>query len=557
VKNLFRLARVLLKGSSVNAVGSGKRKRNVIGNAILMTVLGVYFIGIMVASALGLFEILSSVGLQSIMVGLYLSLGTVLVFLFGILYVISIFYYTGDVEKLLPLPLKAQEIIGAKLIVTAVWEYLYLAVLILPPLIVYGILSGADFLYFLLLVLVFIFLPVVPLCMASIIVMLIMRFTPLARNKDRFNLISGILAMVLALAFVFGMQSLSSFSEMDLTRIIESGADAVAQITSVIFPGTSFAVGSLTAIQALERLGQVAMLLLVAVIAVVVTLQAARFLYFAGVVDVNTSVSKRKKLSRDELQTAGKSGSAFWSYCLKDIRILIRTPIFFMNNVMMNFLWPVFLVIPFLTGAADEGLDQLIALARQLLSDPSSSAAPIAIAAFFAITCFIAGSNGITESALSREGKVFYILKTLPMSWRRQILAKITVGVIFSLLGILIPLAILLIVIRPPLWLALSLLAVVPGGVLLPNFSGIIFELFWPKLNWDNEQKAVKQNMNVLYGMGASLLFAALVLVPVFAFKLSVTTTVIAAAAGSLFLSLLVYRIIVRILPVRMALIEP
>jgi ABC-2 type transport system permease protein len=393
--------------------------------------------------------------------------------------------------------------------------------------------------------------------MASIIVMLIMRFTPLARNKDRFNLISGILAMVLALAFVFGMQSLSSFSEMDLTRIIESGADAVAQITSVVFPGTSFAVGSLTAIQALERLGQVAMLLLVAVIAVVVTLQAARFLYFAGVVDVNTSVSKRKQLSRDELQTAGKSGSAFWSYCLKDIRILIRTPIFFMNNVMMNFLWPVFLVIPFLTGAADEGLDQLIALARQLLSDPSSSAAPIAIAAFFAITCFIAGSNGITESALSREGKVFYILKTLPMSWRRQILAKITVGVIFSLLGILIPLAILLIVIRPPLWLALSLLAVVPGGVLLPNFSGIIFELFWPKLNWDNEQKAVKQNMNVLYGMGASLLFAALVLVPVFAFKLSVTTTVIAAAAGSLFLSLLVYRIIVRILPVRMALIEP
>lgn len=557
MKNLFRLARVLLKGSSVNAVGSSKRKRNVIGNAILMTVLGVYFIGIMVASALGLFEILSSVGLQSIMVGLYLSLGTVLVFLFGILYVISIFYYTGDVEKLLPLPLKAQEIIGAKLIVTAVWEYLYLAVLILPPLIVYGILSGADFLYFLLLVLVFIFLPVVPLCMASIIVMLIMRFTPLARNKDRFNLISGILAMVLALAFVFGMQSLSSFSEMDLTRIIESGADAVAQITSVVFPGTSFAVGSLTAIQALERLGQVAMLLLVAVIAVVVTLQAARFLYFAGVVDVNTSVSKRKQLSRDELQTAGKSGSAFWSYCLKDIRILIRTPIFFMNNVMMNFLWPVFLVIPFLTGAADEGLDQLIALARQLLSDPSSSAAPIAIAAFFAITCFIAGSNGITESALSREGKVFYILKTLPMSWRRQILAKITVGVIFSLLGILIPLAILLIVIRPPLWLALSLLAVVPGGVLLPNFSGIIFELFWPKLNWDNEQKAVKQNMNVLYGMGASLLFAALVLVPVFAFKLSVTTTVIAAAAGSLFLSLLVYRIIVRILPVRMALIEP
>jgi ABC-2 type transport system permease protein len=121
----------------------------------------------------------------------------------------------------------------------------------------------------------------------------------------------------------------------------------------------------------------------------------------------------------------------------------------------------------------------------------------------------------------------------------------------------MLPLIIVVILLQPPAWLTLSLLAVLPGGVILPNLSGIIFELYWPKLNWDNEQKAVKQNLNVLYGMAVSLLYAALFAVPAIVWQLSLAVTALFIGAGSLLLSLAVFSLLLRILPRRMLAIEP
>lgn len=560
MKNLLRLASVLFRGGSMGGLGSDssqRKKRGKTGSLLLFAFVAIYMTAIVAASAVGLYDLLAPSGLQELLIGLYISAGTILVFFFGILYVISIFYYANDVERLLPLPLHAGDIIGAKLLVTAAWEYLYLIVLVLPPLIVYGARSGSGPAWYLFMVWAVILLPVMPLCLASVIIMLIMRFTPLARNKDRFNLISGLLAMGLALAFVFGTQSMTSFSEADLTRIISSGTDSVARLTTTVFPGASFAVGSLTAASFLQQALQAGLLLIISAAALFVTLRLAGVLYFPGVIGIQASAAKRRRLSAGQLQVAGKGGSAFWTCWLKDLRILFRTPIFFMNNVLMSFLWPVFFLIPFLSGAAGQGLAELIPAARQAFFALDSRGAAIAVAVYFAVACFVSGTNGITSSALSREGKVFYIMKIIPLSWQKQIMAKISVGVLFSAIGAMLPLIIVVILLQPPAWLTLSLLAVLPGGVILPNLSGIIFELYWPKLNWDNEQKAVKQNLNVLYGMAVSLLYAALFAVPAIVWQLSLAVTALFIGAGSLLLSLAVFSLLLRILPRRMLAIEP
>ena len=558
--NLVRLAVVLFRGSgSGMTAGGGRRKRrSQFGNLILFLFLAVYMVAVMSASSAGLYSLLAASGLQNLMVGLYVSLGTVLVFLFGILYVISIFYFTGDIEKLLPLPLQADEIIGAKLAVTAAWEYLYLAVLVLPPLVVFGIRSQAGVSFYLFLAGVFVLLPVVPLCLASILVLLIMRFTPLARNKDRFNMVAGILAMLLAFGFVFGTQSMAGFDELDLAQMISSGSESVARLTTAVFPGTSFAVGALTMPNATRQLGQLGLLLLVACAAVLLTFRLARLLYFKGVIGVGTSAAKRRRLTSAELSQAGRGGSAFWTYWLKDVRILVRTPVFFMNNVLMNFLWPVFFVLPMLAGAGGESdSGALIAFARGFLADPQGKGAAWSIAVCFAVACFISGTNGITESALSREGETFYIMKIIPMSWWRQIMAKVSAGVAFSLAGTLLPLLLAAAVLRPPAWLVLSWLAVLPGGILMPNLGGIFFELFWPKLHWEHEQKAVKQNLNVLYGMALALLLAALLAVPPLALHFSPIETLLLTGLGSLLVAAAETGILRRILPGRFSAIEP
>jgi ABC-2 type transport system permease protein len=550
MKNLFRLTAVILKGNGLsNLVGEGRRKRKTskVGSIILLIFLAVYMGAIVTAGSLAVYELLKPVNLQGMLISAVLSAGVLLTFLFGILYVISVFYHASDIEKLLPLPLPGDQIIGAKLLVTLVYEYIYLVILFVPPLTVYGIREGQGILYYLFAVIIILVLPLIPLCLASILVMLVMRFTPFARNKDRFSLIASILAMVLALSFSFGLQSLASFKQADLIRMIQTGAGQVARITSSLFPGTANAAAALEGTQDAAAFGNLALVLLIAAAAAALTLLAGRLLYFKGVVGLTASSAGRRKLTSREMERAGTGSSAFWSYVLKDTLILLRTPIFFLNNVMMNFLWPVFFLVPLLARGDSGGLAAIVGEVRPLLfgSDPAGPARALAIC--FGVACFVTGTNGIAESALSREGKQFYFVKMLPMSYFRQIWAKLTVGMILSLIGALILVVLFSILFQPPFWFILLLLAMLPGSILIPNLSGIIFELFWPKLSWDNEAMAVKQNMNVVYGIMLAIALAALAIVPVFSLRLAIQPAalliIILPLAISAFLAVFVRRL--------------
>ncbi|HBP38076.1 MAG TPA: hypothetical protein DD640_04930, partial [Clostridiales bacterium] len=516
MKNLFRLASVMIRGNGLLSLsgdtGRRRKKRSLIGSLILFTLLAVYLTFIMTFTSIGFYDLLAPAGLQSLLISLYLSLGVLMVFFFGVLYVVSIFYHSSDVEKILPLPLRADDIIGAKMLVTAFYEYLFLVALVAPGLIVYGVRSGAGLLYFLYLLAVIVILPVIPLCLSTILVMLIMRFTPLARNKDRFSMVSGMLALALALGVSFGSQSLSSFSEKDLSNLLGSGAGKIARITASIFPGTSQAAVALAEPAGWPAAGQIALLILIAAAVLFVTLRLSRLLYFKGVIGLTSSAASHRRLTSRELADTGASQPAFWAYVLKDVRVLVRTPIFFMNNVIINFLFPFFIALPLLAQNGSDEISTLIRMLRETAFDPQSGTASLALAIGFAAACFVSGTNGIAESALSREGKLLYLMKIWPMSYARQLWAKLTVGILFSLCGTLLVFLIFIILIQPPLWFDLLLLAVLPGATLLPNLAGIIFELFWPKLNWDNEQKAVKQNLNVVYGILLTMLVSALVI---------------------------------------------
>ncbi len=357
MKNLLRLAFVMIKGNAAFSIfgdnNKKKRKLSRVASIVLFVFLAVYFLAITTGASFGFFSLMQPLNLHYLMIGMFLSMGVVLVFVFGLMTVISVFYYSSDVDKLLPLPVRAHEIIGAKLLVTLLYEYIFIALLVAPALIVYGVMSGSGVLYFLYALIVMLVLPIVPLCMASVLAMLIMRFTKFARNKDRFNLFAGILAMVIALGFSFSTQSMASMSGSNLASLLSKSASDLAQISSAAFPGTSFAAAALAEPTTWLAAGQIGLVLLIAAAFLAVTMFLSKLLYFQGAIGMNSSASNHRRLSAREITDAGTSRPAFWTYVLKDLRILVRTPIFFLNNVMMNFLFPLFFLIPLLGGKQD------------------------------------------------------------------------------------------------------------------------------------------------------------------------------------------------------------
>jgi len=529
MRNIILLVMAMLKGNGLANLGGdrAKRKRKIkisgAGSAIMLGFAGVYMGGLAVMYVNGGFEFLKPLGLQSLILGLAVSVIAFLVFFIGLLYVMSVFYFSKDIEKLLPLPVKPGELLIAKFLVTLVYEYLVTLALLAPAMVTYGILEKSGILYYVYMTIAILLLPITPLVLASLIIMLLMRFSPAARNKDRFTLITSILAILLGFGVSFGMQALLSNSDAaNFAETLSQSADKISRISSGIFPGTYFINYALAKPEGWDSLGMMAAFIAITALAFVILYWVGNLIYFKGVIGIASSSSKGRKLSRKELEESSASGSAFITYIKKDVMVLLRTPIFFMNNVLMTFLMPVIMLVPLLLNSTSDStaeggfhISQLRELAQTTLFTGDLKIASYILVGFFGFITFICGTNGISESAISREGNCAYLMKIIPMSYRNQIWAKISVGIGLSVLGALLLLVILIVLIAPPLWFDLICLAVIPGAVLLPNITGIIFDLFMPKIKWDNEQQAVKQNMNILYGILLSTLIIALMVAAV------------------------------------------
>ena len=496
------LTKVLLKngGSSVKSTRQ-KLIYLVVLAAFLPMVMG---IGQLVSF---LFDTLSMMGQQGVILALALPATVFVIFFFGIMYIMNTFYFSMDIESLLHLPLRPTEILGAKFATVLVYEYLTEAFILIPVLAVYGFKNGESVLFYIQAVVIMVLLPVIPLAAAAVLDMVIMRFTNLAKNKDLFRNVSGVLALFLALGLNFYIQSFAekTTDPAKIMEIVNEGNNSMIQLTTSFFPSTKLAVNSLVIGGASGAL----YLLLFAVataIAFAVFLALGNKLYFKGVIGVSETSSKREALSARELGKGTRASHIVYSYTLKELRLLFRTPIYFLNCILMNFLWPLFLIIPFLsqTSAKDQDISALLPYVQ------GPGAESVTVLAFLAMGIFITGSNIISSTAISREGSSLFFMKFIPVEYRKQLLAKSLSGAVMGFIGIMMMVPFALFVIKIKAYVVAIGIAVSIPGILFSSLFGLLVDIAMPKLNWDTEQKAVKQNLNgviaIFVSMGVGVL---------------------------------------------------
>lgn len=456
------------------------------------------------------FNLLSQMQQEGLILSLGFTVVSMTIFFFSIFYVMSIFYYSKDIESLLPLPLKPSEILAAKFTVTLLYEYLTEFIVLAPILIGFGAAGKAGFIYYVYGILIFLTLPLLPLVYASILSMLVMRFTSMAKNRDRFRIVGGIFAMLLAIglnAFV-GRLGNASLGPEELQQLLAQGNNSLLGIMSGLFFSNRFAVMALLHSEALKGLVNLALFMLICLLFMMLFLSMGESMYFKGVVGISEATARRKKLREVELRKSSEQKPVLRAYMMKELKLLFRTPVYFMNCVLMNFLFPLFIILPFLVQPSEmkelQGLSALIA---------SGSGSAVTLAAAFGMSTFVASTNGITASAISREGANIFVSKYLPVSYKTQIMAKVLSGMSMGAVGMMSMLIAVLLFIPMPVYLVLLIVAVSVLGITFSSFAGILLDLNFPKLVWDNEQKPVKQNLNVVFNMLVSAVIAG---IPIF-----------------------------------------
>ena len=467
------------------------------------------------------YNTLALIGQEGVIVSWALSLVSIFIFFFGIFYIVSSFYFSTDIEGLLHLPLKPLQIIGAKFAVITLYEYGIAFVILAPTLIVYGIKSSQSVLFYLYSAISFILAPIIPLAIGSIIVMVIMRFTNLSRYKDLLKIVGGMVAIFIGLFVnIMTTRILEGTSTGQLEQLLLQGENSLVKITSAVFPSTKWATDALLSSNALNGFLNLLIFVAVSIGAFLLLLYLAELLYFKGVIGLSESSGSGQTKIVD-LEREIVKGSVIKTYTLVELKLLFRTPIYFLNCVLINFIFPLLLLLPMLTAGGSEDFSELIAAIQGVENKG------MVVAVIFAILIFLGGVNGVTPSTISREGEGLFVKKYLPVSYKDQITAKVLSGLIIGYIGLITTLIAAFIFIKISLSLVVIILLTGWLPILFTSFTGILIDLNNPKLNWVSEQQAVKQNMNVLYNIIIGMIFAVLTVVATLHFKWGFATALV------------------------------
>lgn len=497
MRKYLSLTRVLLK-NSMGMMSDGKSKKAL--NVFIYGVLAVCMIPLgftlymMFNTAMAQLQPLQQEG-AVLALGFHIS--SLVTFLFSIFLIPSIFYFSKDSETLLALPLPSQTILSAKFSVCLVYEYAFTLIVCVPLYIAYANNAAIGIPYILLALAIFITLPIYPLVLSSIITMLLMRFVPFFKNRDRFNMIAGILSIILAFGFSFAMNSGTIAEDPNaLISMLTQGNNSMISLFSKIFPAIPFAAEALISSDALQLVYYI--LITCAALAVLVIL--GKWLYFKGAIGFSETKSSRKELSAKDFARVSRH-SKVRTYLIKELRLLIRTPVYAINCIGMCVLMPIMLLVIFITADADVLLQQLPDITPYL-----DGMLPYAVLAGMASGFLFSNLNMISSTAISREGTNISFMKYIPMSLKQQLQAKVLSGILMSVISMLLTMVCVyfLLPIFPLTWYfaaaAASLITIVLG-----NYASLALDILHPKLVWEQEAAAVKQNMSGIVSMLAGM----------------------------------------------------
>ncbi|MDM5189055.1 ABC transporter permease [Bacillus sp. DX4.1] len=508
MNKIWILTKVLLKLNYADIITDKKKRWMYVFSFLALLFCGFLFIGPL---TLGMYNGLKPIGQESIIIGMGLAVGSIWVFVISITTILTVFYYSDDVETLLPLPLQPSHIITAKFITVLITQYVMASFVILPIFIVYGMQSGAFITYYLYVLLVYLFFPIIPLVLASLLMTVIMRYTNIAKNKDRSNIFIGMLSLFFIVGinlFIQWKNKSVASGDMMANYFTDNQSSLLVQMTNY-FPSSYFGAMGLVEHASWKGILYVLIFAAISFAFFVLFFYVSQRTYLKGVIGLSTSTAKKEVISTENFNKATIQSSHLKAYVKKEFRILFRTPQFFLNCIVQTFIMPIMLF--FVIFVQNGNLKWL----TNYVENPEYTGLAIGIG--FCAGLLLMGNNVIATTSFSRDGRTWFVNRYLPVKAADLFFAKvltawsinITILAIFGLVLIFVagvsPLFMLL-------WFLLC-----ANGLWFNNLIGARWDAQTADINWDTEQKLFKGRYTTLWNFLANILVDLIIVGGVFA----------------------------------------
>lgn len=486
MSKVFTLSRVLRKcGKSGEGTTETQQRQNdnfLITLSIIAAFL-LFMLGRYIGDKSGEINIILVVPVLCLLVAL-------VTFVISIIRLIGALYMSSDLPVLTTMPFSSFELAFVRLINASYLHFGISFIGILPFTLGYGIFSGASFKFYFGMIMSAILIPIFTTCLSAVLIMFFFTVFKWARNKDLISIVGVMLSLTLTCTFMY-FQNKGMNSTNDVTTVLQQVLDTFIRYTKLVPP-----VYFLSEYIINGTIMNLFIAVLITAAAFLLFYLFAKLFYLKGALAMQTTLSNNKVLSEKDLEKACKKQSQVRSYMKKELRMLRRNPAYLMNCFIVTFVWPLFFLITMAFGG--DGLLKISAAPE--VFDQSSLL--IGLGAVVFITSFITALNFIGVCSISREGKSFYYMKIMPITYHNQIKAKRNTALLICNLGTTLYLFIGFVVFAilgkvafwTPIFVAIASFLVVYIVVDIQ----IMWSTYKVNLDWDNETQSMQSMFPVV-----------------------------------------------------------
>ncbi|WP_281976116.1 putative ABC transporter permease subunit [Halobacillus litoralis] len=477
----WKLMKIMVKMQLSMAGKSSMEKFGYVLVGLMMIPFGLLILFFIQGLIGNMYAALAPTGNESVILGLLFVMMTFAFCFISIGTVLSSFYFAEDVESFIALPFQPYQILSGKSAVPFLSLYGLNSVLLLPSLIFYGLHSGSGLLYYLFALILWLLTPIIPFVLTSIVLMFIMRFANISKNKDRTKVLVGLLGFVFAIGINVLIRLDSGGSNSDIANMVTE-QNALLELVTKFFPSAYFSSIALTQPGTLSGISYFILMIVLSAGAIVLFLTMGQKFYFKGVLGL--SGGKRSTFKEENIQKKLKQQPVLYSLWRKEMKIIFRTPTFFTQIVVQSLFLPVFLIIIILLDPNGP----LTEMGTQLNDIEGKKA----ILGMFGFSVIAFGINPASFSSISRDGKSWNTHLHLPIPPSTVILSKLWTSFFMNLLSMLLISAAALFILNVPftiwgIWFVLSLVL-----SWIASIAGLVVDFTSPKLNWTDEREVFK-----------------------------------------------------------------
>ena len=447
-------------------------------------------------------------------VNILLLMNFFLLFAKSIFESLNVLYFSKDLKVLLRMPIKSKDILNSKLFDMIISEYEMELIMLAIPMIIYGIYTNVGVMFYIYMIAILLILPVIPISITSFIISIIMRFTNKIKNKSKAMYVTIIIAVLAVGVVTTGFEFNSNFSTTEFEDIILT-ENALAEKIADSFVLIKPIMNILLNYDNINGLKNLCIYVIESFVCYKILVLIMSKIYLKGAIGATINSGKgknylQKELSLNDFRKTNKNKS----YFLKELKILCRTPIFFIECIIMPIAYPiiVFAVMAvFISFANSIGVDALADFYNRLTMVYGQ-------AIFISIGQVFYMMNFCSIIAVSRESKNAIITKYIPIKLSKQFNLKISVGIIINMISSILVSVAYYVCIKNLVYAIMMFIILIFVNLICEKFK-LLIDLKSPKISWDNEYTMMKQNTNVMYELFYTLIVMGILFLICFVIK--------------------------------------